>query len=799
MPSGAVPFPFGNCRVCNDRATGVHYGVASCEGCKGFFKRSTTREEKYKCFFGGSCLLTPQNRSRCKACRFQMCLKQGMAIDAVKMGRIPKLEKEKALRDASINQPSTQVSCTDYSSPSQPQQTYYSSPLSTGSQEMFSSTQHSQQNFLSTQQLQSRQKFSSNQALPSQLDSMSSQQSFSSTQPLTSKPSFESDQHLQLQPHFSHSTSQPSFPSVQPLHLQPNFSSTQPLQSQPNFTSPQMCSVQPLRSDENNFSSSAQPLSSQQGFSSAFPLQSEQTYSSTQFSSTQDFANQCNLEPKDQFEDKLMDPSYFPESKRESEGTKEKVYFSEFEKGPALLWRSNNTIPTQRDDDTEKHNRGLFQRAERQFFEDRHFNKEYDMRAWNIDEDSTYGKTNTSTSMEDLPSLFSETITVMKQTSPQETPFQQQPNYSSVSQPQANGERIKVEIRGIQIQNNGAEESMTHDAHERPQMSKKENGTDKTKPQNGTSHSYGGERLFPNNYFEKGYQTSNSESDVFSSSDESSKQWQSGKEQNGKVDTVSSRMETETCEKNRQCQTLITSDLDPETLALVESTTKRIEPVVNTFYESLKIKRKIIQDYFAKKIAMQFSTLDGLQEVWKMLITRLDGVNKRNIEFCSGVPGFSNLVESDREKLTLRAYLDIWTISTSEFFIDEESYIILREGLFYSRATMTKIMNPDIVGKMFLFAKKLNKLALSDFELGVLCVVQLLMGDELELENREAVDELHSHYLDVFIYTISRNHPSTSSRLLVDVFRLFPLLNEINKLNTEILATHKMKGPNLEN
>jgi hypothetical protein len=27
-------FPFGKCKVCNDKATGVHYGVATCEGCK---------------------------------------------------------------------------------------------------------------------------------------------------------------------------------------------------------------------------------------------------------------------------------------------------------------------------------------------------------------------------------------------------------------------------------------------------------------------------------------------------------------------------------------------------------------------------------------------------------------------------------------------------------------------------------------------------------------------------------------------------------------------------------------------
>lgn len=41
----------------------------------------------------------PENRNRCKACRFNRCIQVGMSIEAVKMGRIPKAEKEKALMD----------------------------------------------------------------------------------------------------------------------------------------------------------------------------------------------------------------------------------------------------------------------------------------------------------------------------------------------------------------------------------------------------------------------------------------------------------------------------------------------------------------------------------------------------------------------------------------------------------------------------------------------------------------------------------------------------------------------------
>ncbi|XP_067932594.1 uncharacterized protein [Watersipora subatra] len=97
MPKGAVPFPFGKCRVCNARATGNHYGANTCEGCKGFFKRSLEKADKYKCLNNEECAIEPDNRIKCKLCRYKRCLKLGMAIAAIKMGRIPKVQKQKAL------------------------------------------------------------------------------------------------------------------------------------------------------------------------------------------------------------------------------------------------------------------------------------------------------------------------------------------------------------------------------------------------------------------------------------------------------------------------------------------------------------------------------------------------------------------------------------------------------------------------------------------------------------------------------------------------------------------------------
>jgi hypothetical protein len=37
------------CAICGDRATGKHYGAASCDGCKGFFRRSVRKNHVYTC------------------------------------------------------------------------------------------------------------------------------------------------------------------------------------------------------------------------------------------------------------------------------------------------------------------------------------------------------------------------------------------------------------------------------------------------------------------------------------------------------------------------------------------------------------------------------------------------------------------------------------------------------------------------------------------------------------------------------------------------------------------------------
>ncbi|XP_076224311.1 orphan steroid hormone receptor 2-like isoform X2 [Nomia melanderi] len=69
------------CVVCGDRASGRHYGAISCEGCKGFFKRSIRKQLGYQCRGSKSCEVTKHHRNRCQYCRLQKCLAMGMRSD----------------------------------------------------------------------------------------------------------------------------------------------------------------------------------------------------------------------------------------------------------------------------------------------------------------------------------------------------------------------------------------------------------------------------------------------------------------------------------------------------------------------------------------------------------------------------------------------------------------------------------------------------------------------------------------------------------------------------------------------
>lgn len=84
------------CSICGDRASGKHYGVYSCEGCKGFFKRTVRKDLSYACREEKSCIIDKRQRNRCQYCRYQKCLTMGMKREAVQEERQRTKERDQS-------------------------------------------------------------------------------------------------------------------------------------------------------------------------------------------------------------------------------------------------------------------------------------------------------------------------------------------------------------------------------------------------------------------------------------------------------------------------------------------------------------------------------------------------------------------------------------------------------------------------------------------------------------------------------------------------------------------------------
>ncbi|KAJ3613149.1 hypothetical protein NHX12_019401, partial [Muraenolepis orangiensis] len=75
------------CAVCHDYASGYHYGVWSCEGCKAFFKRSIQGHTDYICPATNQCTIDRNRRKSCQACRLRKCYEVGMMKCGVRRDR----------------------------------------------------------------------------------------------------------------------------------------------------------------------------------------------------------------------------------------------------------------------------------------------------------------------------------------------------------------------------------------------------------------------------------------------------------------------------------------------------------------------------------------------------------------------------------------------------------------------------------------------------------------------------------------------------------------------------------------
>ncbi|XP_038067671.1 hepatocyte nuclear factor 4-gamma-like isoform X1 [Patiria miniata] len=97
------------CAICGDRATGKHYGAASCDGCKGFFRRSVRKNHQYTCRFSRNCVVDKDKRNQCRYCRLKKCFRAGMKKEGTVQNERDRISTRRPSYEDSLNTTSLSI------------------------------------------------------------------------------------------------------------------------------------------------------------------------------------------------------------------------------------------------------------------------------------------------------------------------------------------------------------------------------------------------------------------------------------------------------------------------------------------------------------------------------------------------------------------------------------------------------------------------------------------------------------------------------------------------------------------
>ncbi|XP_060574682.1 uncharacterized protein LOC132732305 [Ruditapes philippinarum] len=820
MPLGAVPFPFGICRICKDKATGLHYGVATCEGCKGFFKRSISKHETFKCYFGGSCDINPKTRSQCKACRFKRCMDTGMSIDGVRMGRIPKVEKDKVLEafhdggshysnhelvvqqtdggnyrfdlnktvraSKTTNTPlnkSPSCSSTQVTSVSTGNDVVYG-PKSCGDAIV------NETNVTPASLIDKTDDIGNNiEGLKEQpVENVSSQNINKDTVfdniksiPLEDSPAmFKTEGDNTFGQYFpgnqtTISTSIDNVPSERcenpfnDKYHNVSFGKNNLHQHRKSNVSQQMLNdqrfVQNMNESFNNFSFSESAMNpfkgKATGYSKVYSNVDNPIHESDglnligqrQGNDIRPFQNDITNQMEENIEgvsniregnfradtssvvqnlshSLLSSPKLKEES--EEECLRRRKSFS-----PTLInvlleqvLDSQESIHVITERIHQKHQQGNLSQLVAQNLSQRLSELSASNKRRKLSDESMNSPCpeNRSRKHECLDHVKRNTLNDLH------PPPVLSLGYQNYFENAANNKESNQQNECI-YRNHQADHSHVHCHHVHSDSCGMCNFNVAT------------------NVPKNGYVT---EAPVST----------------GTVSSSSLSME----EENKQQQ--VRNTLDGINIAM-------------RILNRLKAEhREKIRQFKLGKIYIRVMTdsEEDIKETYSKLISGIPSINERILGFCNNVPGIHDISKEDRDVLMKRAYYDIWMLCSAEYFEDDVSYLIMESGEIYSRRAMRKILNDNMVNKLFEFANQFNSLKLTDLEIAILCATRLTATDELELSDRATVAALHSHLLDVLAEEVKQNNEVAHSRKLIDIFSLLPLLETVNRIQREIIA-----------
>ncbi|CAF2123009.1 unnamed protein product [Rotaria magnacalcarata] len=174
----------------------------------------------------------------------------------------------------------------------------------------------------------------------------------------------------------------------------------------------------------------------------------------------------------------------------------------------------------------------------------------------------------------------------------------------------------------------------------------------------------------------------------------------------------------------------------------------------------------------------------SVQDIWAGLTDAIPFHVKNFITFAREMPAINEIDLDDFNKIMNNRLFDFWLIKHAPLIHNNESYIMLPNGLQYTRQWMNHIMGEKMVETMFEFARKFNELNLTQEEYALIFPIVICVKDK-NLNDQETVHHIQCCYLyslyTQMLTTRTQLEAKTVFRNLLQIFAFLPLLNELQE------------------
>jgi len=236
------------------------------------------------------------------------------------------------------------------------------------------------------------------------------------------------------------------------------------------------------------------------------------------------------------------------------------------------------------------------------------------------------------------------------------------------------------------------------------------------------------------------------------------------------------------------------SELDYEESSFIRYLRWRMSDLSNTYNNRTKQLIERMNEMIRHGIEDFPGQSSSLHDIWAGLTDAIPSHVKNLIAFAREMPAVNEIGLDDFHKMMNNRLFDFWLIKHAPLIRNNESYMMLPNGLQYTRQWMTRIIGEEMVQTMFDFARKFNNLQLTDQEHALIFPAVICVKDD-SLRDQATIRSIQFCYFyalyNQMLLTRNQSQAKEIFLHLLQIFAYLPLLNELQEKRVGSLVPPK--------